>query len=48
MGIGSLFIFAEMGKGKLRKKISELKLAMEGKLEEHHRILRRLQLDRID
>ena len=38
---------AEMAKGKLRKKISELEPALEGKLEEHHRFLLRLQLDRL-
>ena len=38
---------AEMPKGKLRKKISELEPALEGKVEEHHRFLLRLQLDRL-
>ena len=38
---------AEMAKGKLRKKISQLEPALEGKLEEHHRFLLRLQLDRL-
>ena len=38
---------AEMAKGKLRKKIFELEPALEGKLEEHHRFLLRLQLDRL-
>jgi transposase len=38
---------AEMAKGKLRKKISELEPALEGKVEEHHRFLLRLQLDRL-
>src|SRR5207237_10092857 len=36
---------AEMAKGKLRKKISQMEPALEGKLEEHHRFLLRLQLD---
>jgi len=31
-----------------RKKISELELALEGKLEEHHRFLLKLQLDRLE
>jgi transposase len=39
---------AELAKGLLRKKMSELELALEGKLEEHHRFLLRLQLDRLD
>lgn len=39
---------AELAKGKLRKKISELELALEGKLEEHHRFLLQLQLDRLE
>jgi transposase len=38
---------AEMAKGKLRKKIFELEPALEGKMEEHHRFLLRLQLDRL-
>jgi transposase len=39
---------AELAKGLLRKKMSELELALEGRLEEHHRFLLRLQLDRLD
>src|SRR5580692_4937111 len=35
---------AELAKGKLRKKIPELEPALEGKVEEHHRFLLRLQL----
>src|SRR5437879_12213098 len=31
----------------LRKKIPELELALEGKMEEHHRFLLKLQLDRL-
>ena len=38
---------AELAKGLLRKKIPELQLALEGKLEEHHRFLLQLQLDRL-
>jgi len=34
---------AELAKGLLRKKIPELELALEGKLEEHHRFLLELQ-----
>ncbi len=39
---------AELAKGLLRKKIPELELALEGKLEEHHRFLLKLQLDRLE
>lgn len=39
---------AELAKGLLRKKIPELEPALEGKLEEHHRFLLRLQLQRLD
>src|SRR6266478_5079546 len=35
---------AELAKGLLRKKIPELELALEGKLEQHHRFLLELQL----
>jgi len=38
---------AELAKRKLRKKIPELELALEGKIEEHHRFLLKLQLDRL-
>ena len=38
---------AELAKGLLRKKIPELELALEGKLEEHHRFLLELQLQRL-
>ncbi len=38
---------AELAKRKLRKKIPELELALEGKVEEHHRFLLHLQLDRL-
>ena len=39
---------AELAKGLLRKKIPELQLALEGKLEEHHRFLLDLQLQRLE
>jgi len=39
---------AELAKGLLRKKIPELELALEGKLEEHHRFLLALQLQRLE
>ena len=39
---------AELAKGLLRKKIPELELALEGKLEEHHRFLLELQLQRLE
>src|SRR5215831_18075194 len=39
---------ADLAKGLLRKKIPELQLALEGKLEQHHRFLLKLQLDRLE
>jgi len=39
---------AELAKRKLRSKIAELELALEGRLEEHHRFLLKLQLDRLE
>jgi transposase len=39
---------AELAKGKLRSKIPQLELALEGKLEDHHRFLLELQLDRLE
>jgi transposase len=39
---------AGLARGLLRKKIPELELALEGRLEEHHRFLLRLQLDRLE
>jgi transposase len=39
---------AELAKGKLRKKIPELEPALEGRVEEHHRFLLRLQLGRLE
>jgi len=39
---------AELAKRRLRSKIPQLELALEGKMEEHHRFLLQLQLDRLD
>src|ERR1700758_4675788 len=39
---------AELAQKRLRSKIPQLELALEGKLEEHHRFLLKLQLDRLD
>ena len=39
---------AELAKKKLRSKIPELELALEGRVEEHHRFLLKLQLDRVE
>jgi hypothetical protein len=47
-GKASLAEMAELAKGKLRNKIPQLELALEGKLEEHHRFLLQLQQDRLD
>ena len=47
-GKASLAEMAELAKGKLRNKIPQLELALEGKLEEHHRFLLQLQLDRLE
>jgi transposase len=38
---------AQLAKKQLRKKIPELQLALEGRVEEHHRFLLRLQLNRL-
>jgi transposase len=38
---------AELAKKQLRKKIPELELALEGKVEEHHRFLLRVELRRL-
>jgi transposase len=46
-GIASPQEMAELAKKKLRNKIPELQLALEGKVEEHHRFLLQLQLDRL-
>ena len=47
-GKASLAEMAELAKGKLRNKIPQLQLALEGNLEEHHRFLLQLQQDRLD
>ena len=39
---------AELAKGRMRAKIPELQPALEGKLEDHHRFLLRLQLQRLE
>ena len=39
---------AALAKGKLRNKIPELELALEGNIEEHHRFLLQLQLQRLE
>jgi transposase len=39
---------AELAKKKLRSKSPQLELASEGRVEEHHRFLLRLQLDRLE
>ncbi len=39
---------AELAKRSLRSKIPPLELALEGKMEEHHRFLLQLQLDRLE
>jgi transposase len=39
---------ADLAKRQLRSKIPQLELALEGKLEEHHRFLLKLQLDRLE
>jgi len=39
---------AELAKKQLRKKIPELELALEGRVEEHHRFLLKVQLDRLE
>lgn len=44
----SLLEMAELAKGRMRRKIPQLQLALEGKLEEHHRFLLRLQLNRLE
>jgi transposase len=38
---------AQLAKGRLRNRISDLEPALEGKLESHHRFLLKLQLDRL-
>lgn len=38
---------AQLAKGRLRNKVQDLELALEGKIEEHHRFLLQLQLHRL-
>jgi transposase len=38
---------AQLARGRLRNKIQDLQLALEGNVEEHHRFLLRLQMDRL-
>jgi transposase len=38
---------AQLAKGRLRNKVQDLELALEGKIEEHHRFLLQLQIDRL-
>jgi transposase len=38
---------AQLARGRLRNKVQDLELALEGKIEEHHRFLLQLQLDRL-
>src|SRR5215471_1736828 len=47
-GKATIQAMAELAKGLLRKKIPQLETALEGKFEEHHRFLLRLQLDRLE
>jgi transposase len=44
----SLSAMAGLAKGKLRRKIPQLELALEGKLQEHHRFLLRLPCSRLE
>jgi transposase len=46
-GIDTAQEMAQLAKKQLRKKIPELQLALEGKVEEHHRFLLGVQLDRL-
>lgn len=39
---------AQLAKKRLRQKLGELELALEGKVEEHHRFLLQMQLDRLE
>jgi transposase len=47
-GISTPQEMAELAQRKLRSKIPKLELALEGKVEEHHRFLLKLQLDRVE
>jgi transposase len=39
---------AQLARGRLRNKLADVELALDGRLEEHHRFLLRMQLERID
>ncbi len=47
-GTASPAAMAQLAKGRLRQKLADLALALEGRVEEHHRFLLRLQLQRVD
>lgn len=47
-GVSTPEEIAKLAKGRLRKKLSELTLALDGRVEEHHRFLLGMQLDRLD
>jgi transposase len=47
-GIANPEEMAELAKGQLRHKIAQLQPALEGKLEQHHRFLLELQLQRVE
>lgn len=38
---------AQLSKGRLRKKLADVELALDGRLQEHHRFLLRMQLERL-
>ena len=46
-GTGTPEEMARLARGALRKKIPQIALALDGRLEDHHRFLLRLQLDRL-
>ena len=39
---------AQLARGKMRKKVADLQLALDGRVEEHHRFLLGMQLDRLE
>jgi hypothetical protein len=39
---------ADLAKGRLRKKLAELATSLDGRVEEHHRFLLTMQLDRME
>jgi transposase len=47
-GQADLAKVAELAKGRLRRKLPELRAALEGRIEEHHRFILAMQLDRIE